>query len=70
MTDKPFIEGDRVSLARWDETVPPPRKMGMCRVVSLRESRSESGWMVVVQAGPEHGSRWHELDANWMEKAE
>jgi len=70
MKTKPFVEGQRVSLARWDETVPPRHKLGVCRVVSLRKSRSESGWMVTILADSEHGHYRQELDSNWLQPIE
>jgi len=72
MKTKPFVEGQLVSLARWDATVPPSsyQRLGVCKVVAIRKSRSESGWMVTILADSEHGHYRHELDSNWLQPIE
>lgn len=70
MKTKPFVEGQRVSLARWDATVPPYHRFGVCEVVGIRKSRSESGWMVTVQSNAENHNYTFELDSNWLQPIE
>lgn len=61
----PFQDQQKVSLDRWDQTVPWWDRLGVCRVVRQRPSRAcESGWLVTVQTAA--GTR-KELDSHWLQ---
>ncbi len=62
-----FQIGERVSLNKWDKTVPPRSKFGDGVVVKIQEDRnSESGLMLTIEN--ESGSIM--LDQNWPEPYE
>lgn len=63
MSEPKYKAGDRVSLARWDESEPPYKRMGVCEVAGVESRQCESGWMVTVKA---KDGRTKTLDQNWL----
>ena len=59
-----YAPGDKVSLARWDKTEPPRKRLGVCTVVDVETGCvCESGEMVTVQS---EDGRQVTLDAHWL----
>ena len=55
--------GATVSMERWDSTLGNrSARMGLSRVVSIKEDCCESGYMVTVESG----NRSQELDLHWL----
>lgn len=58
--------GDTVDLRRWDETVPPRDRLGVCKVVRVaRGQRSQSGTLLTV--GTSTGVVKKGLDSDWAD---
>ena len=56
-----FKVGDRVDLKRWDASVPPKRRLGLQRVLSVETGQCcESGVMVTFTGYPDA------LDQGWL----
>lgn len=62
--DRPFGDGQRVSLDRWNKHSPPHERLFGCVVVSQRTTIGcESGWMVTIRSS---NGITRELDSNWI----
>lgn len=59
-----FKPGDKVSLRKWDRTVPPYERLGDAVVASVEPWRSESGWRVEFKTSQ---GATYALDQNWLE---
>lgn len=66
MKTKPFNPGDKISLRKWDRTVPPYARLGDAVVTSVKPWRSESGWRVEFKTV--NGGVTYELDQNWLDR--
>lgn len=62
-TEPPFMIGQEVDLSRWDETVRPLERMGICVVTKQERDACESGWMVTVES---MSGGVNTLDSHWM----
>lgn len=63
MSEAKYKAGDRVSLAQWDLSEPPYKRLGICQVIQAEARQCESGWMITVKAVD---GRTKTLDQNWL----
>ena len=56
--------GDRVSLVKWDATVPPNMHLGLCVIERLYNAKSQSG--VLCEVMNDAGTISKGLDIAWL----